>query len=210
MDLIYPHVCGICGKLDKNSLCNKCKLVLQNQAIFKTEDYTETSSFFDEHIYMFQYRGEIRNAILNYKFKEKSYLYETFAKFLKKNQKKCVQIKKYDIIMPIPISKKRLKLRGYNQSGIFAKELANIFQIKYNENILIKIKDNVRQSELSKEERIENVKNVYKVQNSEEIYNKKILLVDDIFTTGNTANECSKILIENSAKKVGIFTIAKD
>ena len=58
--------------------------------------------------------------------------------------------------------------------------------------------------------REENVKNVYKIQNMDKIINKKILLVDDIFTTGATLNECSKILKQTGAKKVDVFTIAKD
>lgn len=58
--------------------------------------------------------------------------------------------------------------------------------------------------------REENVKNVYKIQNMDKIINKKILLVDDIFTTGATLNECSKLLKQAGAKKVDIFTIAKD
>ena len=58
--------------------------------------------------------------------------------------------------------------------------------------------------------REENVKNVYKIQNMDKIINKKILIVDDIFTTGATLNECSKILKQAGAKKVDVFTIAKD
>ena len=116
IDMIYPPVCGICGKLDKNSLCNKCKIKLQNYANFQIEDYKQTSSNFDEHIYMFQYSGVVRDMILNYKFNEKSYMCNTFVNFLKNNEKMLVEMKKYDIMMPIPISKKRMMQRGYNQS----------------------------------------------------------------------------------------------
>ena len=75
---------------------------------------------------------------------------------------------------------------------------------------MIKIKDNKPQSELGQEERTNNVKNVYKINNIKKINKKKILLIDDIFTTGSTSNECAKVLIDNNAKSVGIFTIAKD
>jgi ComF family protein len=112
--------------------------------------------------------------------------------------------------MPVPISKKRLKQRGYNQSSLFAKELAKYLQIEYEEKILIKIKDNNAQSSLNEKERVKNVHGVYRIKNKQKIYNKKILIVDDIFTTGNTVNECAKLLIENKAKNVGVFTIAKD
>ena len=208
--MLFPPVCGICGKLDKNSLCNKCKIRLQKNALCKIEDYKNTSSYFDEHIYLFQYTGEIRDTILKYKFNEKSYIYRTFLEFIKNNEKICAQIKKYDIIIPVPVSKKRFKQRGYNQSALIAKNLAKTLNIDYKENVLIKIKDNKPQSEMGQDKRKSNVKDVYKIKNQEKIYQKRVLILDDIFTTGNTVNECAKVLIENSANNVGIFTIAKD
>ena len=203
-------MCGICGKIDKNSLCNKCKIRLQKNAICKIEDYKNTSSYFDEHIYLFQYNGEIRDTILKYKFNEKSYIYRTFLEFIKNNKKICAQIKKYDIIIPVPISKKRLNSRGYNQSSLIAKNLAQELNIEYSKKILIKIKDNKPQSEMKQDTRKSNVSGVYKVINEERINNKKVLIVDDIFTTGSTADECAKVLKENNAESLGVFTLAKD
>ena len=203
-------MCGICGKLAPERICPKCKIEINNLAIFGCEDYTQTSSFFNEHIYFFQYTGNIREAILNYKFRDMSYIYETFVNCIKYNEKICKFIKKYDIIMPIPISKRRLKERGYNQSSLIAKKIAKNLNIEYREDILIKIKDNNRQSELTQEERMLNVHGVYIAKKTHLIKNKKILLVDDIFTTGNTANECSRILKNYFAGNIGVFTIAKD
>lgn len=203
-------MCGVCGKLDKNSLCNKCKIRIEKNALYKIENYRQTTSFFDEHLYLFQYDGVIRDTILNYKFNDQPYLYRTFLEFIKNNKKICAQIKKYDIIMPIPISKKRIKKRGYNQSAIIAKNISKMFNIDYKENVLVKIKDNKPQSELGQNERSSNVKGVYKIKVSKQIFQKKILLIDDIFTTGNTANECANILKKNTANNVGIFTLAKD
>ena len=129
---------------------------------------------------------------------------------MKKNKKICDKLKSYDIIMPIPISKKRKKQRGYNQSALIARNLAKEFSMQYDEKVLKKIKDNIAQSSLNKEERIKNVQNVYYINKTNKIIEKKILLVDDIYTTGSTANECSKIVKKAGAKEVGIFTIAKD
>ena len=175
--MIYPPVCGFCGKLDKNSLCNKCKIRIQKNAICKIEDYRETTSFFDEHLYLFQYDGEIRNAILNFKFNEQAYIYKTFLEILKNNEKICTQIKKYDIIMPIPISKKRFKQRGYNQSALIARNLAKTLNIDYKENVLVKIKNNKPQSELGQHERSANVKDVYKLKETKKVYKKNILFI---------------------------------
>lgn len=203
-------MCGICGKLDQKSLCNKCKIKLQKNAICKIEDYKKTSSYFNEHIYLFQYTGEIRDTILQYKFNEKSYIYRTFLEFIKNNENICAQIKKYDIIISVPISKKRLNTRGYNQSSLIAKNLAKELNIEYSEKILIKTKDNKPQSEMKQDTRKSNVSGVYKVVNEQRINNKKVLIIDDIFTTGSTADECAKVLKENNAESVGVFTLAKD
>lgn len=156
------------------------------------------------------YDGIIRKLILNYKFNHKSYIYRAFVTFFRKNEKLYLLFKKYDIIVPVPIGKKRVKQRGYNQSSLLAKNLAKNFNSEYDENILLKVKDNKKQSDLNKEERILNAQNVYKLQNYSKILNKKILLIDDVFTTGSTCNECAKILKEAGAIKVGTFTIAKD
>ena len=159
---------------------------------------------------MFKYDGLIRNLILKYKFNEKPYLYKSFIKFFEIYQKEYVQFDFYDIIVPVPISKKRLKTRGYNQSYLIAKEISKILNIKLENDILAKQKDNIAQSTLNKSEREENVKCVYKLVNENKVKNKKILLIDDIYTTGSTVNECSKILTNAGAKKIDIFTIAKD
>ena len=114
----------------------------------------------------------------------------------------------YDIIGAVPIHKKREKDRGYNQSELIAKEIAkNTPNIEY-KNILKKLKNNHRQSELKMEERLKNVKNVYDVQNKEIIQNKRIILFDDVYTTGSTVNECSKVLKENGAKEILVLTLA--
>lgn len=147
---------------------------------------------------------------MDYKFNEKSYLYNTIINFIVKNEKLCGIIKSYDIIIPVPISKKREKQRGYNQSYLIAKELSRFLEIQLIDYCLYKFKDVIEQSKLNKEERKQNLKNVYLLKNEEKIRNKKILLVDDIFTTGATANECCKTLHQANIKEVSILTIAKD
>ena len=103
-----------------------------------------------------------------------------------------------------------MKQRGYNQSELIAKDLAKIAQIKCYTNILIKTKNNEPQSTLSGKLRKENTKNVYKLITEEKINNKKVLLFDDIYTTGSTALACLHELNKANVKQVGILTLAKD
>ena len=218
LNLIYPPMCGICGKLNDNFLCPKCQKILENEAVFGIDKYKkmeieknlEERKYFDEHLYIFEYEGIIRRIILKYKFEDKAYLYKTFVNFLLKNKNFFEFIKKYDTIIPVPISRKRRAMRGYNQSELIVKEIANFTNLKEESDCLFKIKNVIEQSKLNKEERQKNIQGVYELRNKEKLYKKKILLVDDIYTTGSTVNECSKVLRGAKPKQIGIFTIAKD
>ena len=218
LNLIYPPMCGICGKFNDNFLCLKCQKILENEAVFgidkyekiKIEKNLQERKYFNEHLYIFEYEGIIRRIILKYKFQDKAYLYKTFVNFLLKNKNFFEFIKKYDTIIPVPISRKRRALRGYNQSELIVKEIANFTNLKEESDCLFKIKNVIEQSKLNKEERQKNIQGVYELRNKEKLYKKKILLVDDIYTTGSTVNECSKVLRGAKPKQIGIFTIAKD
>lgn len=215
-NLLYPPICGICEKISKDTLCPKCNLELKKQAevnILQKEEIEENikkEKYFEELMYIFKYEGQVRKLILDYKFNEKSYLYKTFVNFLLKNEKIFENIKKYDKIIPVPISKKRNKERGYNQSMLIADEIANKTNLGLVNNCLIKTKNIIEQSKLNKEDRQQNIQGVYSLQNERLITNKKILLVDDIYTTGSTVNECCKILQQANPKTIGVLVLAKD
>ena len=149
--------------------------------------------------------------MLDFKFHDKAYLCEIFVKFLLKNEKIGGFLKNYDIIIPVPIHKKRQKERGYNQSLLIARKWEKEeTRISVEANVLLKVKHTKPQSTLSREDRIENAKQVYEIQNAEKIKEKDIILLDDIYTTGSTVRECAKILKENGARSIVVVTIAKD
>ncbi len=210
LDLIYPPKCGVCGKLCCDSLCKRCYNLFDKESIFMIEKNKKSEFFFNEHLYIFEYEGIIRKIILDYKFNDKAYLFETFVNFLLKNKKFFQIIKSYDTIIPVPISRERKNKRGYNQSALIAKKVADILNLEYNDDCLFKIKNIEEQSKLNKLDRLNNIKGVYKICNFNRLEGKKILLIDDVFTTGSTVNECCKKLIEANPSKIGILTIAKD
>ena len=209
--IIFPPCCLICGKLACDIWCSQCKKEMYEKAIFKVENNKDKNLCFEKHLYIYIYEDKIRNLILDYKFNEKSYLYKIFSEIIIKNEKICGILKKYDIMIPVPIHKKRKKQRGYNQCELIVKEIINKMGcIKYENKVLLKIKNNNMQSSLSKDQRKQNVQNVYKIINKEKIKDKKVVIFDDIYTTGNTVNSVAKILKENGAKQITIITIAKD
>lgn len=209
LDLLYPPVCGICGKIDQKELCPKCAIKLRN--LEKARLYVYPHTHFEKHFYLFPYEGIIREKLIQYKFQGKSYLSTFFAKILQNHEKMSRLLEKYDIIIPVPMYSKKEKLRGYNQTALIAKEIAKAYQnLIYDGKSLQKIKDTKMQSSLNKKQRKNNIKNAYNVINQQKIKDKKIVLLDDIYTTGATANECSKMLKQAVAKEILVVTIAKD
>ena len=206
LDIFFPHVCGFCGKIDKNGLCESCEKLLIKKFVYGIDSYND--KFFEKHIYIMRYE-DIRGKLLDYKFENKSYLYKTFTEFILKSKKVCDILSSCDIICPVPIHKKRKKERGYNQSELISKEIAkNISGLEFR-SLIKKVKNNPKQSLLNENERIDNVKNAYEAINKQIINNKQIVLFDDIFTTGNTVNECSRILKQSGAKYILVLSLAK-
>ena len=210
MDLFFPPICGICGKLNKDGLCNKCKIQLEKVAENDILKQDLEDIYIKELIYIFKYEGIIRKLILDYKFHEKPYMYVCFVNFVLKNEKIFEKLQSYDTIIPVPISKKRMKERGYNQSLLIAKKLSREVKIPLQANCLLKTKNIIEQSKLNKEQRKQNIQNVYELKNGEILNNKRILLIDDIYTTGSTVNECAKILQQARPEKIDVLVLAKD
>jgi len=112
-------------------------------------------------------------------------------------------------LVPVPLEKRKLKWRGFNQAEEIAKELSNFWEIPFILDCLIKVKENPPQVDLSEEERMENIKGVFQAKDEKEIMGKKIFLVDDVYTTGATMEEAARVLRATGAKEVWGITVAR-
>ncbi len=204
LNLFFPIKCGVCGKIGL-PICNKCEEIIKKHEINLTNKELFNTNIEIKKIFIYKYDDIIRDLLINYKFNDYSYLADTFAYLIKNNKKMFGILKSYDIIIPVPLHKKRLLERGYNQTELIAKKLG----IKMETNCLIKIKNIKPQSTKNAEERKKDIKNTYILKNEEKIKGKKVLLFDDIYTTGSTANECIKTIIK-ATNKIGFLSIAKD
>jgi ComF family protein len=112
----------------------------------------------------------------------------------------------------VPLHKSKLKQRGFNQAEEIAKHLSNFLDIPFLSDVLIKTKKTLPQMSLNKDQRLKNVSDCFKInpQKKNQIAKKNILLVDDVFTTGATMEECAKILKENRAQSVWGVVVARD
>lgn len=228
LDLIFPPKCEVCGMLG-NYLCDNCYNELKKYEICNKHN-NEKNIRTQDQFFLYKYEGKIRDLLIGYKFNDKAYLSNLFEKNIIKNKKACNFFKSCDIITPVPLHRKRKLERGYNQSELIVKKLVKDIQIqniqdkktnkvkykqvniKFNGKLLIKQKNTKPQSLKNLNQRINDIKGAYSV-NSNEIMNiqgKQIVLFDDIYTTGSTCKECTKLLYEAGASKVSIFCIARD
>ena len=114
------------------------------------------------------------------------------------------------ILVPIPLDKSKLKIRGYNQAEELAKELSVILKIPVITDSLLKVKQTRPQMELKKEDREKNLLDAFEIKNPALLQDKKIFLVDDVYTTGSTMEECAKVLRDVGVKSVWGITVARE
>lgn len=208
LSFLFPKKCILCKEKYGEVICDTCtKRIQKYQNIQFIKLKNKNLDFL---IYFFKYEKIIRRIILQYKFFNQPYISELFVKIILKNENICGKLKFYDIITSVPMYKSKKISRGYNQTELFAKQIADKLGITYDENAIIKVLNNKRQSSLKVIERKNNVKNAFEVLNKENIQNKNVILIDDIYTTGATLEECAKILKKAGAKSVLGFIIAKD
>jgi competence protein ComFC len=114
-----------------------------------------------------------------------------------------------DAIVPVPIHPKRERERGYNHAQIIARHLAGSKGVQLLDKNLVKVRNVPPQMSLAMEDRLRSVKGAFAVNGGEAVQHKVVLLVDDVFTTGSTVKECSKMLLEAGAQEVRALTIAQ-
>ncbi len=115
----------------------------------------------------------------------------------------------YDAVIPIPLHHNRLKERGFNQSAILAREIARMFSLPLDLSTLWRKEDRPPQVGLGRQQRRKNTRGVFEVKRGKDIYRKRLLLVDDVFTTGSTAGECARLLRRHGALEVAVLTLAR-
>lgn len=206
LDLLFPPRCAFCHRLTEGGerVCDDCK---------KTISYTDKSSEKQALknisccVSPLYYEGSVRESLLRYKFGGISSYADIYAEYIVKcideNEISC------DIITWVPLSAKRLRRRGYDQAKLIADELSKLTGIRCL-NLLRKTRNNPTQSGTgTAEKRRVNVAGVYSAKNPADIVGKRILLVDDIVTTGATLSECARVLKANGAAEIFAATAAR-
>jgi ComF family protein len=152
------------------------------------------------------FEGPLREAIHVYKYRPLRALGGPLAAWMAEQVRMTVQL---ELAMPVPLHAKRLRSRGFNQALLLARGVSDRFSVQLSYDNLIRTRHTRPQVELSGKERAENVRGAFGVARPGEVRDRKVLLVDDVFTTGATMNECAKVLKEAGAASVTVLTLAR-
>lgn len=199
----YFQYCLNCKeKNDYGKICEKCEDDFYIDGILIAGNYQD--KLLSQAIKTFKYKF-VKNLSIHLGKFLSEFLFE---QIIKEREKKPEFIKniKDTIIIPVPLHKKRLNWRGFNQSEELAKILAKKFSLEISTE-LKRIRHKKPQTQLKKQKRKENIKNCF-AWSGEKIQNKNIILIDDVTTTGSTLNECAKILKENGVDEVWGLVLA--
>jgi ComF family protein len=199
-DVLYLEspLCICCGKpFDKaagdNHYCGRC--------LTKPYHYKQARA-------AVKYLAPVAKAVREFKYGAKTYGLSTFANLMHKYLQRH-PLPEVDIIIPVPLHKKRLRQRGFNQALLLARKFFQQDQRKIEPLVLKRHVWTQPQTGLNRTARKRNVKNAFAVSQPDKIKDKKVLLVDDVYTTGATVNECARTLNRNGAKEVYVVTLAR-
>jgi len=173
------------------------------------EDCLRKKPFFNAAYAPYSYEGPILEAVLRFKYGQKTFMADALGPLLTEFVKARFTLREPYLIMPVPLHPKRLRERGFNQSLLLANRIALGLRGKVDFLSLVRTKHTIPQTTLSKKERRKNVQNAFFLKSPESVREINILLVDDVTTTGNTLNECAKVLTQAGAQAVFCVTLAK-
>ena len=208
-NLLFPKICLGCGR-EEEYLCQDCKAVLEISGIHQKYK----TNYLSDLYFAIDYKKPLIKKMIQY------FKCEPFIKELAKPISSLIidhfQLldNKPDfsnfILIPIPLEKRALKWRGFNQAEELAREISRFLNLGVSSDVLIKIRRTPPQVELKPAERKENVKNVFSVKNEGKIKGKRILLIDDVYTTGSTMEEAARVLKKSGTSEIVGLAVARE
>ena len=235
LDFVFPAECLECGNFSGDErvlmfckscwasialldgpVCPRCgtpfssKFVLQHSPNFLCGDCRNLPPHFDRALSAAEYTGVLKQAIAQFKFHQKTALGKPLAHICFSQCSDIVDWKQYQHILPVPLHQKRIRQRGYNQSAILARQLARHTGLELQVGNLRRIRHTEAQWPIKeRHKRRQNVRNAFSLKYPEKIQERDIILIDDIFTTGATSDECARILKLAGAASVLVLTLGR-
>lgn len=223
--IIYPRTCPICGEiLQKNNLqvcnackkkikyikepaCKKCGKQLQVEEQECCFDCLKKEHNFTKGIALYCHDEWIRKSIYKFKYSNKREYAKIYANEIILRYGSKIEEWNADYLIPIPLHKSKLRARGYNQAEDLSRELSKELLIPMLKNGVYRIKKTLPQKELNDKQRINNLKKAFKIGNID-VKSKRVILIDDIYTTGATIDSVAEVLIQSGVKDIYFITIS--
>ena len=197
LSAVFPRRCPFCRALvsEKELICGECTKKLP-----KT-DYTRYAIGGFQCCAPLPYKDEYARAVKSFKFGKKRDYAHALAHLAVGAAEKKLRLNDFDCVTCVPMHRRSLRKRGFNQAEALAREFAKLTDLPYVE-LLEKYKANKPQHKLKRSERFKNVKGVFRVIDPAVVKDNRVILIDDIITTGSTLGECSRLLKKSGAKAV--------
>lgn len=194
--LIEEPFCAICGRpfTESEKICEKCK---------------KSPPIFSKARAIARYNETIRQAIHLLKYEKKRVMLKYMSALVRERLPDLLVIEDYDYLLPVPLHKKRLRERGFNQAELIGRIVEKSSNVQMDSDNLVRIRNTLPQSNLeTSKEKHQNVQKAFVFRNPEKIKAKKVLIVDDILTSGATVSEITRVLMRANAGQVDVFTLA--
>lgn len=218
INLFFPKVCYACLNLlgdNEDTICVDCRNDLpvtnfhfENNDTVKKVLYGRVKIEHATALFRFEKKGLVQQLIHGLKYKNYENIGFILGNWLGNELREIDDYNSIDIVIPVPLHKKKLKKRGYNQVAKFGQQISRALNTEYRDDVLVKITNNKSQSKKGRLARWINSEELFAIKNIESIENKHILLVDDIITTGATLEACSNVLNQAKNVKISIATMA--
>ena len=219
ISLLFPRYCKVCGRRlthSENHLCISCLLELprthyeQIPENLLMQHFIEWPEVVSATAYLYYYKeGKYSSLIHHLKYHDHPEVGTYLGRLAATELRESGFFDGIDLIIPVPLSRKRYRQRGYNQSDYIAQGISEVTHIALRTDCLVRTVDTDTQTHKSKEERWKNTKDIFQVVNPEALKGKHLLLIDDVATTGATLHACASTLLTLPGVRISIFALAK-
>jgi ComF family protein len=218
INLFFPKVCSGCSSFllsNENVICTVCRhdIPLTNHHLNAENDafkkfYGRIPVQHTSALFYFHKKGIVQELIHNLKYKGHEEIGTILGEWYAEDLKTIELLQNIDEIIPVPLHRRKLKERGYNQVTAFGKALSSTLNLDYNDSLLIRNVYSKTQSKKTLLGRTEGIENIFDVVFTEKNHNKHFLLIDDVITTGATLEACSRALMKIPGAKISIVCMA--
>lgn len=191
LPFIHPPVCSFCGRP-------------QTEAADRCPDCIHLRHAYDQVRSVFEYTASLRDMVYRYKYDYEYHYAAAFGPYMAE----AAATWSVDAMLPVPLHPRRLQLRGYNQSELLAEAVCDRRSLPLLTGVLVRVMDTPAQARLGRAQRIKNLDAAFAVKRQEAVCGKRLILVDDVYTTGSTADCCSRALRAAGADKIYVLTLA--